>query len=233
VTELRAGDVPFALPDVLEVGEHAGRSYAIERRLPGAPLLQLLRTVDGAARDELVEHHLDAVAQLATLPLEAREWFGDLLADPPLRCATWPRYLRARAADNLGRSTPEFAAVDAGALADALPDVTTGRFVHLDAFAGNVLAEDTMITAVLDIGATSVVGDARLDPVAAAVYLVAPEITPTATARDAEVATSWLRASGLADCFVPAQRWLAAFWSFAVDDVALHAWCRRILLAPW
>jgi hypothetical protein len=93
-----------------------------------------------------------------------------------------------------------------------------------------MLTDVTNITAVLDIGPTSVVGDRRLDPVAAVVYLASPEITPVATPADLDVAMSWLRSAGLHDWFEPAQRWLAAFWSFAVDDPRVLAWCRRVLL---
>ena len=47
---------------------------------------------------------------------------------------------------------------------------------------------------------------------------------------DVDVAMSWLRAAGLHDWFVPAQRWLAAFWAFAVDDPRVMRFCRGVLL---
>src|SRR5262249_50063745 len=104
------------------------------------------------------------------------------------------------------------------------------RFVHLDAFAGNMLTDGTAITAVLDFGATSIVGDRRFDPLATACYLIAPSITPMATPADADVAIGWLRNAGLADRLDPCRRWLAAYWSFALDDAALVEWCAQILL---
>ncbi len=36
----------------------------------------------------------------------------------------------------------------------------------------------------IDIGASSLVGDRRLDPIGSAVYLSDPHVTPTATAQD-------------------------------------------------
>ena len=93
-----------------------------------------------------------------------------------------------------------------------------------------MLTDGTDITAVLDIGDTSVVGDRRLDPVAAVVYLGSPEITPVDTSADLDVATSWLRAAGLDEWLAPAGSWLAAFWSSAVDDPRVLGWCRRVLL---
>ena len=50
-------------------------------------------------------------------------------------------------------------------------------FVHLDAFAGNMLAEGSVVSAVTGFGVTAEAGDARLDPLTAPVYLSAPEIT--------------------------------------------------------
>jgi hypothetical protein len=38
---------------------------------------------------------------------------------------------------------------------------------------------------VIDIGASSLAGDRRLDPIASAVYLSDPHLTPTATVHDA------------------------------------------------
>ena len=230
VDELATHGTPFALPAVLESGEVNGRAYVVERRLPGRPVIEQLATLARADRDRLVEHHLEAAAALGGLHLEARGWFGELIADEPVRSATWHGFLRDRAAWSVQNSTPQCRAVDATALADELPEPEHPAFVHLDATAGNMLATGATITAVLDIGMTSVVGDARLDPLASAVYLAAPQITPVATGRDVEVAMGWIRSAGLADLYEPARRWLAAYWCFAVDDRPLHAWCEAVLL---
>ena len=230
VDELRSHGAPFELPDVLDAGEIAGRSYTIERRFPGVPVTELLATMAGRERDVLIEHHLDAAAALGSLHLDPRGWFGELLSEPPLRASTWQQYLVARAARSVQLAPAEFHQVDLAAVASGLPECARPGFVHLDAFAGNMLAVGSQITAVLDVGATSLVGDPRLDPLSCAVYLSAPQITPAARPRDVEVAMSWLRTAGLADWFEPARRWCAAFWSFAVDDTKLHRWCRSVLI---
>ncbi len=114
-------------------------------------------------------------------------------------------------------------------MASALPRTDDATFVHLDAFAGNVLAVGPDITAVIDIGVTAIAGDRRLDPLSAAVYLAAPQITPEATRYDIEVATRWLRAAGLEQWLPAARDWLAAYWSFALSDRKLYEWCRGVL----
>ena len=230
VAELSRARLPFALPDVLEIGEHGGRVFAVEHRLPGRSVLHELQSAEGPARQHLVERYLEAAAALGDLSLEPRPTYGDLIGGGAITTPTWRAYLAERAATNLARSTGDFWSIDPEALADGLPEPNGPSFVHLDAVAGNMLTDGGRITAVIDIGSTSAAGDRRLDPLSAAVYLVTPEITPVVKASDIDVTMSWLRAAGLHEWFEPARRWLAAFWSVAVDEPGLHRWCRRVLL---
>jgi aminoglycoside phosphotransferase (APT) family kinase protein len=231
VDELSRATSAFALPEVLEVGEVDGRVFAIERRRRGHSLLDELRSTEGTPRRALIEAHLDAAAALGDLHLEARDGFGELITDDAITTSMWRDYLEQRAAANLAASLPEFATIDPLALAAPLPDTTDAAFVHLDAFTGNMLTDGTRITAVLDIGWSSIAGDRRLDPVSAAVYLAAPDITPVVTPGDVEVAMGWLRNASLDAYFQPMRRWLAGYWSFAFDDPNVLAFCRSVLLA--
>ncbi len=233
VDELAAGGEPLFLPELGDVGEVEGRWYAIERRLPGRPVAEVLATLSGRERDLLVERYMETTATLGDLHLKPRPYWGELIGQHPVRAETWRDYLRLRAVRSLGSAGlllpedgPERLASE---LAAALPWTEDAAFVHLDAFAGNVLAVGTGVTAVIDIGVTSVAGDRRLDPLSAAVYLAVPQITPTAVPRDIDVAVSWLRAAGLEQWLPAARDWLAAYWSFAVSDRKLHAWCREVL----
>lgn len=230
VDELASGQVSFALPQVLDCDSIEGRSYAIERRLPGRSVGEELLRLDRRGRSQLIDHHLDAAHALGDLHLDDRPWFGDLLADSPVRAGGWRQYLEAKAASGLARASG-FEAIDPAKLATDLPDTAKGSFVHLDAFAGNMLAVGPRISAVIDIGVTSVRGDRRLDPLSAAVYLCAPPITPGADEQDRRVAKAWLANAGLLDLYEPARRWLAAYWAWAADDRELHRWCRAVLLA--
>jgi putative membrane protein len=230
VDELARALPAFALPRVVQIGEIDGRVFTIERRLPGRSVMDALGSCDDNARGRLIEAHLDAAAALGDLHLAPRSGFGDLIIDDAITAATWRAYLEERAAANLARSTRELHSIDPIALAASLPDTTVATFVHLDAFAGNMLTDGARITAVLDIGPTSVAGDRRLDPLSAAVYLASPDITPVATPADVDVAMSWLRSAGLDEWFEPARRWLAAYWSFAVDDPRVMRWCHAVLL---
>ncbi len=233
VDELTAGGAPFSLPEPSKVGEIDGRWYAIERRLRGKPVAEVLATLSGRERDLLVERYMETTAALGDLHLVPRPYWGELIGQHPVRSETWRAYPWVRAAHSLRAAGsllhgdgPERLARE---LAAALPETKDAAFVHLDAFAGNVLAVGSDITAVIDISVMAVAGDRRLDPLSAAVYLAAPQITPAATPRDIDVAMSWLRAAGLDQWLLPARDWLAAYWSFAVSDRKLHEWCRVVL----
>ncbi len=227
---VNADRVPFAIPTVLDKRAVGGHLVTIEQRLAGRPLIDLLAEVRGPNRKRLIVAYLEAAAAIHRLGI-VRPWYGELLDGPDaMRTATYRDYLARRAARNLAAAGADFAHVSATALANALPEPDVPVLVHLDAFPGNMLANEAgEITAVLDFGVVAIMGDARLDPVAAAVYLD-PPITPTATEQDRQLAQAWLAERGLAQHYQPTRRWLAAFWSFAQDDPPLHQWCRATLL---
>ncbi len=224
----RGGEVPFSIPEVIETALVAGHMVTVERRLEGRPLTQLLDAARGEERASLVRAYMDTAGRIADLGLE-RPWYGDLSRGDAIRCATFREYLERRAADALRRAGPDFAAIDPAELAAELPEPRRPEFVHLDAFPGNMLACGETVTAVLDFGVVALMGDRRLEPLTAAAYL-ATGITRVSTDADRSVARDWLATRGLDACFEAAQRWIAAFWSPARDDVRLHAWCRSVLL---
>jgi len=226
-----ASGVPFATPVPLETLEREGCIVVLERRLPGRPLLELLGEASGAAREALVRANLDAAARIGDIAL-ARTAYGDLCSPAPLHTKTFREYLETRAATSLRRAGADFAHLSPAELARALPEPQPmgPALVHLDAFGGNMLVEAERVTAVIDFGTVSIAGDRRIDPLAAAAYLDAP-ITPYATDADRHIAQEWLGERGLDDLYTPARRWLAAFWSAAMDDPTLDRWCRSVLLA--
>lgn len=222
-----ADKVTFAIPKVLDTLDVEGTIVTVEERLAGRPLQQVLSEKRGQSRAALVRAYLDAAAQIGDLTLQ-RPWFGDL-TEPGLHTRTFREYLVKRAQQSLQKAGPEFEKVEAALLASALPEPEQASFVHLDAFPGNMLAQGNRVTAVLDFGASAIMGDRRFDPLTAAIYL-APAMTPEAHQQDRAVARAWLVEKGLLELFIPVQNWIAAYWSFARDDPPLYQWCQRILL---
>lgn len=223
-----ASAVPFSIPRVLEMTELHGRLITFEPRFPGRPLLQVLGEAAGAERERLITRYLEASTQLRALRVSAA-WYGDLCEAEPIRTPSYRSYLELRARKSLTCAGSAFDGIDPARLAAALPEPERPSFVHMDFYPGNVLVEGQEVSAVIDFGGPPIVGDARLDALSAVIYLT-PFITTTATDRDRRLAREWLLAEHLDALFAPAERWLAARWSFATDDVRLHRWCRRVLL---
>jgi hypothetical protein len=118
---------------------------------------------------------------------------------------------RQRLVDELARAEPAF----------ALPELLDvggqeGRVYAIDPVALAAGLPDTDAAAFVHL--------------ASAVYLTSREITSTSRPSDVDVIMSWLRAAGLDECFEPVRRWLAAYWSFALDDLAVTTWSRTVLL---
>jgi aminoglycoside phosphotransferase (APT) family kinase protein len=224
-----ARHLPFRTPAVESVTEMDGRILAIEARLPGEPVSHVLAGHEGAAREKLLADYLDTASAISTISVE-RPFFGPLIGGQDLRAATWNGFLQARLRESLAACPEDLRAALASAAATPLPEPARPALVHLDYFPANVLAQDSRVTAVLDFGPSAVIGDARMEAWSAVAYLDA-ELSPAATDADRAQAMAWLAQHDLLTDYGPAKRWLAAYWSFARDDAALMAWCRRILLA--
>jgi hypothetical protein len=230
LSELRPhhGRLSFAIPHVSELRIIAGRFVTFEPRLRGQTLARALREVEGPSRSELLVATLEASRALARLPL-ARPWFGDLCRVPPIRAPSWGAYLRRRARTSLAAAGEAFAGVDVEALCLPFEEPANPGLVHLDLYVGNVLVEGSSVTALLDFGGVPVFGDPDFDPLTVAVYLRGA-MTDDANESDHAVCREWLERAGLADRLDAAERWVAAMWSFAVDDAKVQSWCRRVLL---
>lgn len=227
-----AGRAVVALPEVLEHRSVGGHTVVIERRLPGSSAVEVLGQA-GTDRASLVRHHLEVAASIADLPCPTDRFggiWGGRTAD------SFEQWATDRLSSSLARAGSRWAHLDPAALTEdllaALPQPEPASppvLVHLDAHLGNMLAEGDRITALLDFGPTIIGGLRHLDPLAAIAYL-APEITPPATPADVAVARAWADEHGLTHAIEPVERWLAAYWTFARDDIVLQGWCARVLL---
>ncbi|MFC3705374.1 phosphotransferase family protein [Devosia honganensis] len=222
-----AADLPFRTPEVERVVAMEGRVLAIEKRLPGVPVGQLLEHLQGEERRNLLENYLGAARHIGGIGL-VRDRFGPLLDGEGLRSSSWNGFLKARLATSARACPDDLRPAVLAAAGTALPEPERPALVHLDYFPGNVLAENGSVSAVLDFGPATLLGDDRMEAWSAVAYLD-PEISPQARPEDREQALDWLRRCGLLADYEKARRWLAAYWSFAADDEALMGWCRRIL----
>ncbi len=178
---LRGHGLPFATPDILEIGSREGALYTVERRIHGRDFAQALPTLTGAARATALSSYLEVAGQIGTVRLPQHP-FGELVTpDTPIRRETWGDYLRARMAAmlaggraDLEQDVPNFTAV-LGQIEDRfslVADWPEKRLVHGDYFPGNVFIDaEHRICAVGDFGYSTVAGDPRMDLVGAVIFL--------------------------------------------------------------
>lgn len=220
------GDLPFLTPAVAEVVIVGGRAVAIEQRLPGKPVADLLEQMSVTARRDLLEDYLDTALRVAEFDLE-RPFFGPLIGKTHLRAASWAGYASACLRESARRCPEDLREAVQREAACERPEPAHARLVHLDYYPANVLAESGRVSAVLDFGATTVMGDARMTAWSAVAYLG----PPAGREEDRLQAIEWLDRNGLTSGYDRARRWLAAYWTRATDDANLMDWCRRVLLA--
>ncbi len=218
----------FNTPEVLEVGTLLGHTYSIERRIVGESLTDALRTAGETSRGRLVSRYMDAAWAIGEIAV-VRPTLGEVSAVDAVRRDSFSGYLAERARRSL--SGTALAHIDAEALATELGEaVDPPALVHLDFFAGNVMTDGDEITGVIDFGYSTIIGDRRLNPVAAAVHLASPRITPVATTADRATAMSWIVEHGLEGYYSAGERWMAAYWMFASDDdPVILPWSRSVL----
>jgi aminoglycoside phosphotransferase (APT) family kinase protein len=228
-----AGHLDFAVPEILDHHmDDEGRPCFVERRLPGRSMTEALAEVTGAQRESLLTSYLDTAVALRSIAFD-RPWFGEILPDAPLRSGRWVDYLGAALERQMAAADPAaYPEVDLGSvsasLRDELADVPepTPSLLHFDYFPGNVLCDDSQITAVIDWSVLSIVGDPDLDVALAIDYFA---VTPTADADDVAFARDWLRDQDLGGPTSFYERWGAAWWLPLSDDENIRSFVAGVL----
>ena len=228
------GAVPFALPQVLEV--HVEEiAWSIERRLPGRVLQELLDDLDGDERVRAIDGYVDGAADFGALgvPPGFGDGYGELFTAEQLRAERWGDLLADRLVRQRDRGDAVLGLVDdldravdhIVAMARAEPSV--GRtLVHGDYFPGNVLfGDDLRVSAVLDLGWLTVVGDATHDVRSAVAFW---EVRPWSLPRDAAVLLAAARRHLGADAeamIARTRHFEQLRFGFVREDEHLFAWC--------
>ena len=227
--------VPFALPQVLEVHEE-DVSWSIERRLAGRPLDEGLGTLADDERRRAIDGYVDGAAAFATLGVPAGygDGCGELFTVEGLHADRWGDLLAARlelqhqiGASVVRAHVPDIDRAAERIIATAREELAHGRtLVHGDYFPGNVLlGDDLRISAVLDLGWLTVVGDPTHDVRSAvAFWAVRPWSRP---GDDEALLAAAQRHLGpdAADLIARTRRFEQLRFAFVAEDSHLHAWC--------
>ncbi len=190
---LREHPFSFQCPRIYDVRTYKGIAYTIERKLPGRPMGEILRDVDGNARQRILRNYLNAILELAAVEMNDCDFGGLIQSTVWLTGKTWEKFLCIQLETSLCRIGSRLAAefLDFRRSVSRIEAMIDGpmswerkSLVHGDAYPGNVLiSEDGEVATILDFGRHTLVGDPRLD-IAIAVELTEMEagFTPEDTA---------------------------------------------------
>ena len=218
-----AGRLPFATPEIDEFD--ALGAWRIEKRLPGGAMLTRLRKLGDDRRDEAFRRYAAAAEALATVALPDLP-YGHVLAAAPVIASDWRTFVGDSLSRFLTRNRITIARevgdphrlfdLAADMIAD-LPSKPPKVLVHGDYFPGNVLlAPDLSVSAVIDFGVYTVVGDAQLD---LAVSCLTLELIEETTAHDARFVRN-LIIERHGESIAPALRFYRAWLAFSMADPA-------------
>jgi putative membrane protein len=231
-------DLGFQTPVVVGRGEVGGVPFSIEERMVGQDLTAALPLLDDAARERAFDSYLNAAITLGTVSLGER-WYGEVLADQPVRATNWGQFLcdrvRAHGAAASTRVRADLPELDQ-LVADFCEEAVTIRvhsphLVHGDYFPGNVIVDESgeNIVGVADFASQTMSGDPALDIAGALAFL---EITPGL--RPADVQRLQERVEQLAPLALRRvstyRRFYALSYLHAIDDdPPLYRWCLETL----
>jgi aminoglycoside phosphotransferase (APT) family kinase protein len=188
---LNAFQFSFHFPEMYEFGEQDGYFFTTEKRLTGTPVAPLYEKLAEAERRTFLTHFFETLTSFQSIRFDAQE-YGQLFdAGPEIRNKRWDAFLLEMVARKLAISKRDLQEdlIDARSvfeqfqrMVDGLPPNPVKHFVHGDYFLGNILVDGNLnVTAVLDIGPLSAVGDFRMDVAGALAFL---DIYPFTTSQD-------------------------------------------------
>jgi aminoglycoside phosphotransferase (APT) family kinase protein len=217
------GHFPFATPRIEQIGPND--SYTIERRLPGRPMAEWVKTLDDDRRDKAFRNYVAAVSELGATESPSAA-YGHLLNKAPVKANDWRAFARESLSRFRGKNRVTIAKEvgdpyklfdKAADMISELPDTPPKALVHGDYFPGNVLLDDDLsVSAVLDFGIYTVVGDPQLD---LAVSYLTLELIEECTADDARFVREVIVEQHGPE-ILPALRFYRAYLAFSMADPA-------------
>lgn len=226
--------MPFDVPRVREIKYVAGVLVAIEDRIAGRALVEMLPELTGERRRRALAAYLDTAEAMAAMTIDGD--YGDLLVPEPLRCAHWGEYLAKRlegfAADEvLASAVPGFAEKVARLTARllALPDPEK-RIVHGDIWPPNVMLDEGLrVTGLIDFSVTTRVGDTVMDLAGAVQYI---RIGNPNAADDFGYLMGLIEArhgATLRELLGLYGVWIAFSWAYNHDEPVVYPWCLAMI----
>lgn len=184
LSTLAQHELAFRTPQILEIGRLDTTTFTIERRLPGETLEGRFAALSADRQRLALTNCFMAAGAIGSIELADRP-YGHVLPSGDngevIAGTTWEAFLTRQLGRSLELAGADLAQ-DVEALADKVQELlrlvraclnrAPKRLVHADYFLGNVLFDQDMrVSAVLDFGAHTLVGDPRLDIAGAIAFL--------------------------------------------------------------
>ncbi|MEU9041506.1 MULTISPECIES: aminoglycoside phosphotransferase family protein [unclassified Kitasatospora] len=167
--------VPFALPEIQSIEQHGTLLAVTESRLPGTPMGDALDLTDPAAEDTYLAAVRDFTGLRLTTPLDRRMLLDP---DPAHQGEDWTAFLRRLLEQKLPKGLADLR-LDVPAV-DSITDQLTKRLdrtytgpegvIHGDLYLDNILVADGKVSAVIDFGTFTLLGDPLYDLAGACAY---------------------------------------------------------------
>ncbi|WP_421725257.1 phosphotransferase family protein [Bauldia sp.] len=215
-----AGALPFRTPEIETIAEDG---VTIEKRLPGRPMTDALRTVHGEPRRRALRSYFEAAAAVSDLPWPDTS-FGLLLAETPITAEQWTTFLAVtldqRAEHHAAHLRATFGDLE-GLLSKAhdllrkVPGRPRKVLAHGDIFPGNIMLDaDMNVSAILDFGAWTLVAEPHYDIAGAVMFA---EVTTECVPEDGRYLRVLL-AERCGDPLPPAFAFYRAYFAFTLFD---------------
>jgi len=183
----------FATPEIVEIGDADGIIYTVEKRLRGIPMDKRLVGLGTNDRQKMYSSYYRAIKQIHTLQFLELP-FGQLIkTSDSMTGSSWSEFLEKLLTLKLEKTRVRIAPLvdnfdqklaQMRELITAELNCEEKKLVHRDYYLNNVLVGDDLeISAVLDFGAHTAVGDPRMD---VASVLRWNEIDPNVKSEDYE-----------------------------------------------
>jgi aminoglycoside phosphotransferase (APT) family kinase protein len=180
-TTLDTSKVSFKVPKVLSVQEIERRWCTIDERIDGQELNQALGHLEGPARQKALLSYIQTAEHVQQLH-GPYDFFGELLAEQPLRTQDWPGFIVTKLTSDYqkGKDVMDKAFAGTQKVLDfvqkevaIVADTKVSKLVHGDYYVLNVLiGGDLHISGVMDFNALALAGDPRMDLAAALIFLI-------------------------------------------------------------
>ena len=235
------GSYPYAVPELMEIGEISGIHYSIERFMPGVTIRLAFPSFSATHRNQVIRNFLGAIVPLQTANV-ADLPYGELIGQDKIQDTSWSNYLYRKSSGVL-KSTQAKLGKDAPHLNRALEKFNAGletlstysekHLVHGDFYPAHLLLDNqAKISGLLDFSRLTIIGDPLLD-YAEALSTFEDPLRPEGSAKNAKRCVQLIKnqlGEGALETIRIYQLYYAILFSDCeAYDPTTYSWCIRTL----